>query len=106
MHLSSKYTTKRAIVLSTYLLDNVIHRPTIEVFVGDNLQRKTIDFSISFDCLQRVIPVASNPLINRQQEEVKSIAVLNTLCQMKDVGIVTCGADSAERACEQGQLNP
>ena len=95
--LPSKHSTKGAIVLSPHLLHNVIHRPAVKIFVGENCEWNAILFLISFDRFQTVIPIACivqkrqcnsienelrrvlytcNSFIDRKENQFQSVTVL------------------------------
>lgn len=55
--LSSEDSTVGAVIFETYLGHHIVHSPIIEISVGENSQRKTVDLSVLFDSLKRVISV-------------------------------------------------
>ena len=51
-------SAESAVVLLADLFDNVIHRPTVKVLVGQHSQRQLVLLLVAFDRLQRVIAIS------------------------------------------------
>mmetsp|Transcript_6508 Transcript_6508/g.18718 ORF Transcript_6508/g.18718 Transcript_6508/m.18718 type:complete len:265 (+) Transcript_6508:309-1103(+) len=68
--LSPQHTTVRAIILGADLPHDVVHRPPVQLLVGDHRERYAILDLILLHRGQRVISVATDPLVYRQQEKV------------------------------------
>ena len=73
--LASKNAAKCAIVLTAHLFDDLVHSPPVQLFVGDHLERKVVAELIALDTLERVVTVAGDAFVNREQDQLDAIVV-------------------------------
>ena len=63
------------------LRHHLIHRPTVEVRIADNLQRQLVLRAVPLDRLQRVVSVSSDSFVHTQQDQIETpvVAVVQSL---------------------------
>ncbi len=83
--LPPEHTAKRAVVLRADRLHNIIHGPTVEVFVREHVERNAVRLLVALDRVERVVSVARDALVDRQQTQVEAV-VIPLVQQCDDVG--------------------
>lgn len=83
--LAAKDAAEGAVVADASGADDLVHRPAVEVLVGEDLEGQGVVDAILLDRLQRVVPVAGDALVDGQQLQVEAVVVA-VVQQLENVG--------------------
>lgn len=61
------------VVFASYLLDDIVHAPAIEILVTDDQEGDLVLVPVSLDSLQRVVSVARDAFVDREKDKVESV---------------------------------
>lgn len=82
--LTPKDAAEGAVVLDARRPDDLVHRPAVEVLVGEDLQRKCVVDAVLLYRLQRVVPVAGDALVDGEERQLQAV-VVPLVEQLEDV---------------------
>ncbi len=71
--LSPKDAAVRAVPLLADRLDNLVHCPSIELIISNNLEWHVVVNSIPLDGLKRIVSVAPDALVDTQENQVQAV---------------------------------
>lgn len=73
--LATEYTTIRARIPDTCGLHYLVHRPVVQIPIGEYLQGQIVLLLVSLDRSQRVVPVPDNTFVDAQKHNADAIFV-------------------------------
>ena len=72
-YLTAKHPAKGAVVLEADFLDDLVHRPAVELLVGEDRQRQPVLVPVPLDRLETVVPVAGDALVDGDEHQVQAV---------------------------------
>jgi len=73
--LATEDATESAVVFEANNVNDLVHGPSVQVLVGNNLKRELVLKVVSMNGLERVIAVAGDSLVDGQEEEMEAVIV-------------------------------
>lgn len=108
--LATEDATESAVVFEANDVNDLVHGPSVQVLVGNHLERELVLKVIPMNGLERVVAVAGDSLVDGQEEEMEAVIVEAVEFREdigKDGGILAARSTDGDAVTggEEGVLN-